>query len=266
MKRLIRNGCHLKGVVYKTKNVVIQKIQEGEKNGKCYIIGNGHSLNVAYDGLVYKHDRGMHEFYIDLNKDYTVYAFYFTFEASSLRTASVDIASFIDGLQNRRNYQDIILVGHSKCGICAAMATETCKAKINLVTISTPFSGTVITDKDALGHMSKFKLFMPIYRLRFSNHDVDKDIAPSARIAQGIPNPECKKHINIVSELSKITDCKDFIDLFLFFLDWRIQINGDGIVPVYSQTIAEVITCKIYCSHARSLKIGLQLIEEKNLI
>lgn len=266
MKRLIRNGCHLQGVVYRTKNVVIQKIQEGEKNDKCYVIGNGHSLNVAYDGLVYKHDHGMYEFYINVNKNYTVYAFYFTFEASSLRAASVDIASFIDDLQCNYAYSDIILAGHSKCGICAAMATETCKTKVNLVTISTPFSGTIITDKDALEHMSKFKLFMPVYRRRFSNHNVDKDIAPSARITQGVPKPKCKKYLNIISEFSKITDCKDLIDLFLFFLDWRMQIHGDGIVPVYSQLRADVTNYKIYCSHARSLKIGLQLIEDENLI
>lgn len=266
LKRLIKSGCYLKGFVHRTNNVVIQKVQEGKKDSKCYIIGNGHSLNVTHDGIVYKHDPSMHTFDINLNKDYTVYAFYFTFQASSLRAASVDIASFIDDLQCNYAYSDIILAGHSKCGVCAAMATETCKAKVILVTISAPFSGTIITDKDTLEHISKFKPFMPIYRRRFSNHNVDKDITITTRIAQGVPKPKCKKHINIISELSKITYCKDLIDLFLLFLDWHMQIHGDGIVPVYSQILADVTTCKIYCSHARSLKIGLQLIEDENLI
>ncbi|MDE5831064.1 MAG: hypothetical protein K2H53_05535 [Clostridia bacterium] len=256
----------MKGVVYRTKNIIVQKIQKGEKNDRCYIIGTGNSLNITCAEIVYNHDPGMREFKPNLDKDYTVYAFYITFGSASLEKAPAEIADFVDNLQNNNHYHDIVLVGHYICGICAAMSTEICKTKVNLVTISTPFFGTIMADKETAEKVLKLKPFIFMYRKIFNNHNVDKDITPEARLNSGVPKISCKQHINIMSEFSGIIDCKDVLDLFLLFLDRYMRINGNGIVPMSSQAVLNAKTIKIFSSHAHSLEDGLKIIEEENLI
>lgn len=255
MKQFVLNG-----VVYKTKNVVIQRVQEGEKRKRCYIIGNGHSLNVDDNDVVTKHDPCMHKFQPKISKDNTVYAFYFTFECLGLEESSKDIAEFVNNLSEE--YEQIFLVGHSKCGLCLYNASHYCEKGITLVTISTPFCGTIIADKETVGKKLKSRILKKVYHMIFSDHNVDRDIIPNSQFIKNMQRATYKEHINITSSLKNAFSCKNIMDLLLFIWDKIMRINGDGLVPISSQKANSTRTVNMTCSHANSLRKGLKLIEK----
>ena len=262
MKKFVTNGEVLEKVVFTTQNVVIQKVQEGKKREKCYIIGNGFSLNVDERGMVKKHDPGMLKFNSQMDKESTVYAFYFTFECSGLEESSKEIADFVNKLPEK--YEQIFLVGHSKCGVCLYDATRYCEEEsIILVTISTPFNGTFIADKNAVEKKLKFSLLKKIYNVIFSDHNVDRDIRPNSSFIKKNRNyvPRCK-HINITSSLKGILKCNDVLDVLLLILDKILNVSGDGIVPLASQQKENTVTFNIICSHSNSLKKGIEVVNK----
>lgn len=255
MKKFVLKNEIIGEIVYKTENVVIQRTQEGKKRKRCYIIGNGHSLNVDSNNMITKHDPGMHKFQPKISKEHTVYAFYFTFECSGLEKSSKEIAEFVNNLSE--DYEQIFLVGHSKCGLCLYNASHYCKKGITLVTISTPFCGTVIADKETVEKKLKSRILKKVYNKIFSDHNVDRDIIPNSQFIQNMQNPSYKEHINITSSLKNVFSCKDIMDLLLFVWDKIMQINGDGLVPLNSQKSNCTRTVDMICSHANSLRNGL---------
>lgn len=260
MKKFVLNDEIMGGIVYKTENVVMQRIQEGEKRKRCYIIGNGHSLNVDVNNVVTKHDPGMHKFEPKISKDNAVYAFYFTFECSGLEESSKEIAEFINNLSEE--YEQIFLVGHSKCGLCLYNASYYCKKGITLVTISTPFDGTIIADKETVEKKLKSRILKKVYNMIFSDHNVDRDIIPNSQFIQNMQDATYKEHINITSSLKNVFSCKDIMDLLLFIWDKIMRINGDGLVPLNSQKTNSTRTVNMICSHANSLRKGLEVVEK----
>ena len=260
MKKFVLNNEKVEGIVYKTQNIIIQKIQNGKKR-RCYIIGNGHSLDVDNNDVIIKHDPGMHEFKPKVNKDTTVYAFYFTFKCSGLEESGKEIAKFVNDLSEE--YEQIFWIGHSKCGLCLYNASYYCKREIVLVTISTPFSGTIIADKIAVENVLNSPILKKVYNMIFSDHAVDRDIIPNSNFIMNIKRANYKEHINITSYLNNIFSCKDIMDLFLFIWDKIMKINGDGLVPIDSQQIIYTTrTINLICSHANSLRKGLDVIEK----
>jgi hypothetical protein len=260
MKQFVLNNATINGIVYKTENVIIQRIQKGEKRERCYIIGNGHSLDVDYNDVVIKHDPGMHKFQPKISKDDTVYAFYFTFECLGLEEASKEIARFVNNLSEE--YKQLFLVGHSKCGLCLYNASHYCEKSIILVTISTPFGGTVIADKETVEKKLNSQILKKIYNMIFSDHAVDRDIIPNSYFIQNIQSPVYNEHINIVSSLKNVFSCRDIMDLLLFIWDRIMRINGDGLVSFDSQQINSTRAENIICSHANSLKKGIEIIKQ----
>lgn len=210
--------------------------------------------------MVTKHDPGMHKFQPKISKDNAVYAFYFTFECSGLEESSKDIAEFVNSLSEE--YEQIFLVGHSKCGLCLYNASHYCEKGITLVTISTPFSGTIIVDKETVEKKLKIRILKKIYNMIFSDHNVDRDIIPNSQFIQNMQEAIYKEHINITSSLKNICSCKDIMDLLLFILDKILKINGDGIVPLNSQKTNSTRTVNMICSHANSLRKGLEVVEK----
>lgn len=259
MKKFVLKNETMDGIVYKTENVVIQQIQNGKQRKRCYIIGNGHSLNVDANNVVTWHDPGMCKFQPKISDDNTVYAFYFTFECSGLEESSKEIAKFVNNLS--AVYEQIFLIGHSKCGLCLYNASYYCK-NITLVTISTPFGGTIVADKKTVERKLKSRTLKKVYNMIFSDHNVDKDIIPNSQFIQNMNDAAYKEHINITSSLENIFSCKDIMDLLLFVWDKIMQINGDGLVPLDSQKINSTQTVNLFCSHANSLKEGLKVIEK----
>ena len=259
MNRFVKNGEVLGGIVCKTKNIVIQRIQEG-KNRRCYVIGNGHSLNVDSNNKVTKHDPGMSRFHPQIYKDDAVYVFYFTFECSGLEDAGREIADFVN--QITEPYKRIILVGHSKCGLCLYSSIRFYQKNVTLVTISTPFRGTIVADKIAIEERVNSRILKGIYNVIFSDHNVDRDIIPNSEFINSIQNVSCKDHVNIISSLEGLSSCRDIMDLLLLIMDKILKINGDGIVSRASQSARSTRTIIIFCSHANSLNEGLKKLEQ----
>lgn len=259
MNQFVLKNQIMDGIVYKTENVVIQRIQKGEKRKRCYIIGNGHSLTLDINNVVTKHDPCMHKFQHKISGDNAVYAFYFTFECTGLEQASKEIADFVNNLSEE--YEQIFLVGHSKCGVCLYNASYYCEKNITLVTISAPFRGTIIADKKTVEKKLKSQTLKKVYNMIFSDHNVDRDIIPNSQFIQNMHNATCKEHINITSSLKNVFSCKDILDLLLLICDKIMQIHGDGVVSLDSQKVNCTRTVNMICSHANSLKKGLELIE-----
>ncbi len=260
MKQFVLKNEIMDGIVYKTENVVIQRIQEGEERKRCYIIGNGHSLSVDVNNVITKHNPCMHKFQPKISKETAVYAFYFTFECSGLEESSKEIAEFVNNLSEE--YEQIFLVGHSKCGLCLYNASHYCEKGITLVTISTPFGGTIIANKETIEKKLKFRILKKVYNMIFSDHNVDRDIIPNSQFIQNMQDATYKEHINITSSLKNVFSCKDIMDLLLFIWDKIMRINGDGLVPLNSQKVNSTRTINMICSHANSLRKGLEVVEK----
>lgn len=261
MRRFVKNNKILEGVVCKTENTIIQEVQRGRTRKRCYIIGNGHSLSVDGNNHVVKHDPLMHEFKPEISEEYTVYAFYFTFECSGLEESSREIAKFVNDLQDC--YEEIFLVGHSKCGLCVTNAVQYCKKQVILVTISAPFLGTIMADKKRVEAVLKFTPFIKIYNMIFSDHNVDRDIAPNSAFIKNIRPSVCERHINIIASLEKTRDCRSVTDVFLLFVNKLMKINGDGIVSRTSQkATSSTRTMSIFSSHANSLQDAIAIIDK----
>lgn len=260
MNQEIKTNDILPNVVFKTKNIIIQKIKEGSDK-KCLLIGKGNSLSVNENNEIVSHDPGMKTFEVDFDTDATVYTFYFTFECAGLTISSEEITNFVNNLSD--SFNQIYLIGHSKCGPCLYKTTELCNRKVNLITISSPFKGTKVADKSMMEKELKYKLLINFYNKIFSNHNVDKDIAPNSEFIKNFTFSKLENHINITASLDHLTSCEDLIDLFLYFFNKVMKINGDGIVPLESQELNNVETYHISGSHDKALKLGINKI--KNL-
>lgn len=261
MKRLVSNGDHLENVAKRTSNIVIQRMAIGSTE-QCVILGAGHSLSVDKNNFVSHHDPGMSLPDTRAFKHSTVFSLYFTFESSGLESSSRDLADFINSCLN--SYDKIILIGHSKCGVCFANCTHLIEnQKVTLITVSAPYKGTIIADKSAFEKDINW-FVRKIYEKIFSNHNVDKDIAPNSDFIRNMHRRVNCKYINIVSSISKITDCRSIVDFFLYILNNYKKIDGDGIVPKDSQD--NHFYCKnqyeITASHASSLQKSLKFLDD----
>lgn len=267
MSKFVLKNEVVDNIFYKTENIIVQRTQEGKKNKRCYLIGNGISLSINDQNIVTNHDPFMTKFVPKIQKWFSVYTFYFPFECSGLAEASKDLSVFIVELSSL--YEEVFLVGHSKCGLCLYNSAQYCEAEnITLITVSTPFRGTFIADKEAVEQKLRFFPLKKIYNIIFSNHNVDQDLIPDSVFLKSIQGQHIRyiHHINFVSSLKAISKCKTFTDFILYLVDKLLGVSGDGIVPLSSQKIYGVIPVYLSYSHATSLDLALKTInnEETN--
>ena len=260
MKKFVRKGKSIGEIAFKTKNIVIEKVQDGINNDKCYIIGTGYSLSVDNNDKVLLHDPFMDKFGILIDKNITVFSFYYTFESSGLEESSRELATFINNLDDK--YKNIYLIGQSKCGVCSYNATHYCDKDIILVTIAAPFKGTPTADIKCVDEALKRNVLRLFYDRLFCNHNVDKDIIPGSQFLINLKDAKYKEHINIISRIEKISDCRCLSDLFLYFWNKALNLNGDGVIPCESQKINSTETINIVSSHAHSLENGIRALEK----
>lgn len=250
------NGEKLENVIYKSENLIIQDVQNG--NGDLVIIGSGYSLSINEQHKIIKHDPLMALPNVDC-EDVTIMSIYYPFESNGLEEAGKELSTFIN--QRRCEYDSITLIGHSKCGVCFANAAKWIKYEdLNVVTISTSFEGTPIADEQEMS--AKLNRFMKLtYKLIFSDHAVDKDLITDSEFMQNADYSGLERctHINIVSTCpNKSTNP---IDVFLMCLDKSAGIDGDGIVPKASQqslSYPNTIEIEIEATHATSMNKGVE--------
>ena len=264
MLKFVHNGEKFNGVVHKTPNVVVQKIQEGTERDCCFVIGSGYTIDLNEKNRVTWHDPAMIEQKYGMKKDISVYTFFYTYECSGLEQAAKEIAEFVNTLFKK--YKRIYLVGHSKCGLCLCRTTEYLNGYVTLVTISTPFNGTIVADQRAVEKQVKSRVLMWMYRKIFSNHNVDKDIIPGSDFLKKLNDPVCEEHINLMSKLNRKKIYFSLIDFFLLFVDKALELEGDGVVPISSQQTMSDKQVTMDCSHAESLKMGLGIMEKYSRI
>ncbi len=265
MIKFVFNGQKMRGIVHKTSNVVIQMIQKGTSRDRCFIIGSGYTLNVDEENRVVWHDPAMIQMDYSMPEDVTVFTYYYTYECEGLDSAAQEISEFINN-NLLGKYERLFLVGHSKCGLCLYDVTKYLNELVTLVTISTPFKGTIIADYKAVEKKVKSKILMWMYKKIFSNHNVDLDIIPGSEFLQNLKEPRCIEHINIMSTLKGKWIFLNPIDLFLLMVGKVLGFEGDGVVAYSSQMAKTDKQITIKCSHAGSLKAGLSIIEEYSRI
>lgn len=125
------NGKRIKNVIYKSDNIIIQLLQKG--NGKnLAILGGGYSMSIDSSNRVIKHDPFMvlpspKRF----KKTTTIMSIYYTFESKGIEASGKEIATFVNQVCN--NYENVSLIGHSKCGVCFANAKQWIKDRKSVV-------------------------------------------------------------------------------------------------------------------------------------
>lgn len=263
---------------YKTKNIIFQLAQVGRKGGRIIIIGDGHSMSVIANGLIKEIDHATPKLMLEKNFDEndTVIYFYYTFECKGMEAATKDLVKLIVQIQTD---DEIWLIGHSKCGLCfynaikyIARYNATCNIK--LVTISTPFAGTIMPSKRFKNFLKRFNTLLNLFHKEFFiDHAIDNDILPKADFLETLPAEDqvvkyCM-HYNICSAFVGIGfgKCKGFFEKFCKFISWATFFK-DGVVKYESQYIwlnkhrydENFAQGLLFCGYSKSLEAGINLI------
>ena len=269
MKQIfVMKGDKAGEILYRSDNVILQVLEQNEDAQNVVILGEGYSESVNEEGVITHCDPLMFKPNTNLfNQDTQVIYVYYPFDVEQqqerLGIAGQEIASYIN--ENLKDYEEenIVAIGHSKCGVCFANMAQWLNRKITIVTISAPFKGTVVADKKLF--KEKMNCFeFSIYNIMFSNHQVDKDITASSYFLEqanydGLAN---QNHINIVSACKKKSN--NLIDNILSYINDKYSINGDGIVPLESQLMEYENTIQIFidASHATSMGKGIEVAKQ----
>lgn len=261
---LVTNKGYLNRVVYHSDNLIIHVAKPCLQAKHIIILGSGYSLSLDENHQITHHDPFM--ILPDMKKydnDTVVFSIFYPFEAKGLEAAGKELANFINSYFKESNH--ITLIGHSKCGACFANATQWIKRKqLNVVTVSAPFYGTPVTDLENFSANLNW-LVRKIYGIIFSDHKVDRDIAPNSSFIQQANYEGLLKfnHVNVVSNCPTSFTINP-IDLFLRYLNESQQIDGDGIVPASSQrlSLTGTVSKEVLATHASSLDCGIKIAKE----
>ncbi len=255
-------------ILYKSDNVILQVLEQNKKAKNVVILGEGYSESVNEEGIITHCDPLMFKPNANLfNQDTQVIYVYYPFDVEKqkerLGIAGQEIANYINEDLEGYEEENIVAIGHSKCGVCFANMTQWLNRKITIVTISAPFKGTIVADKSLFKEKMNFFEYS-IYNIMFSNHQVDKDIIAGSYFLEqanydGLAN---QNHINIVSTCQKESD--NMIDSILSYINDKYSINGDGIVPLESQLMEHENTIQIFInsSHATSMEKGIEVAKQ----
>lgn len=256
-KIFVTKGERFNNLNYKSENVIIQTAKEGGKKN-LVILGSGFSLSIDEYGNVINHDPfmilpSMKQF----SDNTTVMSIFYPFESKGLEEAGIDLSNFIN--LNLNEYENVTLIGHSKCGVCFANLSKWIKRDINVVTISTPYTGTPVANGEEFAKYLN-SIEEEVYVKIFSDHNVDKDLVTDSNFMKNADYSglnKCK-HINIVSTCPE--NSLNPIDMFLIYMDTK-GVYGDGIAPKKSQQIFLEGTIQEYIqtTHATSLEKGIEI-------
>ena len=147
MRESVNEKMDIKNVLYKTRNVLLIGVDGRHKEDTAYIVCEGLSMSVDDYNVPYKWDPYLS---IPTEKEYEgilngdIISMYFPFECKGLQKAGEDLAFYIN--ENMKKYSQVVIIGHSKAGVCIANMARMLARKCVLVFVSAPFEGTIIVD------------------------------------------------------------------------------------------------------------------------
>lgn len=274
MKRFWHEGDYI-SQFYQTDNIILHFVQRGTASGKKIIIGSDRFMSINSRCVITRVKPRMAKlgYTSKFNENDTVIDMYFTFECDGLEAAAKDLAEYI-GLNELG--EDILLIGHSKSGVCfydaiKYIAPYYLRSDIKLITISAPFGGTIMAGKAFKKVPKKFNILINLmHRLLFKNHATDIDISPRSEFLKALPMEEdvlemCM-HYNICSTLEEksFAKCKGVQEKLCKFIEWATGID-DGFVRLESQIVRpekfmfNFSEGVVHCGHINSLSAGIDL-------
>ena len=257
------SGYHMKKVLYKSSNLIIQKLKEG-RSRTLIVMGNGWNVSLNDNDRITKHDpifmipKKELKLLIGGNADYEVITAYFPFECEGIDPSAMELANYLN-----HNYCDykIILLGHSKSAAQFAQALnylERDEKKVKLIFVSPAFGG-IISDDEVMSTLGLIDRI--IYRLIFVPHKVNDDITKGSyfltKVADFSKISEHKAYL-IRSHISR----KPFnlINTYLLHLDRKLSILGDGIVG-YNEQYCEADWTQefsVKANHSSSMPLAIR--------
>ena len=256
MRDMVMKEMKIKMMEFVSKNILIFRIQQKIDSDTLFILCDGMSMSVNEQNIITEKDTFLtipDEKKYSKRLDGDVVAMYFTFSCKGLNEAGRDLAGYIEDCANLK-YKNVILIGHSKAGVCFANAAKWFKSKVCIMCISAPFRGTILADKEEMQKRLSEKSYKT-YMKYFNNHLIDREIIPGSDFLRNADFSGIAKHhcVNIVSKIKNIRSIQD----------WGCKYIGkkagleesDGIVECSSQlAVKSAITFSLDASHATSMK------------
>lgn len=261
MRKKVNEYLDIKTVLFKSQNVLLLRTSSIEQKSKtAFIICEGSSLSIDELNIPYKWDPYLkvpnkREYKRTLDGD--IIMMYFPFECKGLEDAGRDLSYYIN--ENMYSYDNIVIIGHSKAGVCIANMARMITRKAIFIFVSAPFEGTIINGTEKVKAMLSNKEYQ-IFRKYYTQHAVDLDVWPKSSFLKNVVDfSGIKKHfcVNVISECKDIYTCKDIV--FKYFVARMGYKHSDGLVLVSSQeSLTQMYpllkTVHIDASHAESLK------------
>lgn len=264
-------GEKLKRIAYKSNNLIVQTLDKGEKSKRTLLVlGNGWNVSVDKYDRVTKHD----PFFLIPKKEtklltgngYEIITAYFPFECDGLDQSGQELAQFIN--THYQGYQ-VILIGHSKSGVCFANLSkwlEADKEDRTIITVSAPYGG-VKSDKDNLKKLNDIE--KAIYPKIIVPHQTNDDITMNSRFLENVADfsgLETKNFYSVKSILPKKPS--DPVAILLKWADNKFEIEGDGMVGFKEQEppIKPKEEFVVRASHQASMQEAIKLLKEKGIL
>lgn len=261
----------LKGITYKSDNLIIQTLDKGEESKETLVVlGNGWNVSVNKDDRVTKHD----PFFLIPKEEaklldgngYEIITAYFPFECDGINQSGQELAQFIN--THYQGYQ-VILIGHSKSGVCFANLSKWLEADgedATVITVSAPYGG-VKSDKDNLQNLNKVE--KAIYPKIIVPHQTNDDITINSNFLEDVSDfsgLETRNFYCVKSILSEKTS--DPVSILLKWTDNKFGIDGDGIVGFKEQKppVKPKEDFVVWASHQASMQEAIKLLKSKGIL
>lgn len=274
-KIFVFKGEHLKDIIYKSDNLIVQTLKKGNKKHgkKIVVLGNGWNVSVVdKNDRVTKHD----PFFLlpkaevkllEGRKDCEIITTYFPFECSGIEQASWELAQL---LNDKYEGYEIILLGHSKSGVCFANCSKWLHAdgeNATIITVSSPYGG-VKSDKENLQKLNEFQQWL--YPKIIVSHRTNNDITIGSHFLMeraDFSGLSTRNFYCVKSLLLEKTSLNP-IEIALKWVDHKLDINGDGIVGFAEQTppIEAKKEFVVKTSHQGSMQEAIKLLKKEGIL
>lgn len=272
----IVKGEFLEHIVYKSKNLIVQLLEKGEEAQEektLVVLGNGWNVSIDENDRVVKHDPFFvipkEEVKLLHKKGYEIITAYFPFECLGLNQSGWELAQFIN---QKYNGYKVILLGHSKSGVCFANLSKWLKADgqdVTIITVSAPYGG-IKSDKQNKEKLNTIQQW--IYSKIIIPHQTNEDITKGSLFLLEIADFSGLSTRNFYCIKSLIPDetslLFDPITYALKWVDKKFQINGDGMVGFEEQQPPFVPKKEfvIRASHQNSMQRAIKKLLKEHIL